>query len=84
MRELFGTTLPLGVSEMDAKRPYNNPQTTDEQFECDDEADGFGLTPVPPIPLQAVLLTGEVSADGLTPTVGPTPFRLRARWASVE
>ena len=45
------------------------------QFECDDEADGFGLTPVPPIPLQAMLLTGEVSADGLTPIVGPTRFR---------
>ena len=45
---------------------------------------GFGLTPVPaPIPAgqQAVLLTGEVSAYGLPPTVGPTPFRLRATGA---
>ena len=49
------------------------------QFEDDDEADGFGLAPVPPIPLQAALLTGEVSADGLTPIVGPTRFRIRAR-----
>ena len=49
------------------------------QFEDGDEADGFGLAPVSPIPLQAVLLTGEVSPDGLTPTVGPTPFRIRAR-----
>ena len=49
------------------------------QFENDDEADGFGLTPVPPIPLQALLLTGEVSSDGLTPTVAPSFFRIRAR-----
>ena len=48
------------------------------QFE-DDETDGFGLTPAVPIPLKAILLTGEVEADRLTPTTGMVEFRIRAK-----
>ena len=48
------------------------------QFE-EDETDGFGLTLAAPIPLKAILLTGEVEADQLTPTTGPVEFRIRAK-----
>ena len=48
------------------------------QFE-EDETDGFGLTPVVPIPLKGLLLTGEVQSDQLTPTVGMVEFRIRAK-----
>ena len=48
------------------------------QFE-EDETDGFGLTLAVPIPLKAILLTGEVEADQLTPTTGPVEFRIRAK-----
>ena len=48
------------------------------QFE-EDETEGFGLTPVVPIPLKGLLLTGEVQSDQLTPTVGMVEFRIRAK-----
>ena len=48
------------------------------QFE-EDETDGFGLTLAVPIPLKAILLTGEVEADQLTPTTGMVAFRIRAK-----
>ena len=49
------------------------------QWDDDDEADGFGLVKAKPIPLTGNLLTGEVSSDGLTPLVGPVPFRLKVK-----
>lgn len=49
------------------------------QWDDDDEADGFGLIKAKPIPLTGNLLTGEVSSDGLTPLVGPVPFRLKVK-----
>ena len=48
------------------------------QFE-DDETDGFGLTTAVPIPLKAILHTGEVAADRLTPLTGVVEFRIRAK-----
>ena len=45
----------------------------------EDETDGFGLTLAVPIPLKAILLTGEVEADQLTPTTGMVAFRIRAK-----
>ena len=46
------------------------------QFVDDDEADGFGMVPVP---LRHQNITGGVSADGLEPTVGPVNFRIRSK-----
>ena len=45
----------------------------------DDDADGFGLAPVVPIPLRHQNITGELSADGLEPAVGPINFRIRSK-----
>ena len=49
------------------------------QFVDDDEADGLGMVPVVPIPLRHQNITGELSADGLEPAVGPINFRIRSK-----